>query len=43
MVFDAKDSWEKRLNHEFGLHKVGFLGIGKNFNHWMYKVRKKAL
>lgn len=40
--FDAKDYWEKRLNKDFSLHGVGYIGHGEAYNHWMYKVRVKV-
>ncbi|MBI4773496.1 MAG: class I SAM-dependent methyltransferase [Deltaproteobacteria bacterium] len=42
MQFDPGKYWEQRLNREFSLYGVGFLGLGRNFNHWMYKVRKRG-
>ncbi len=40
MGFDYKSYWNKRLSGDFGLESVGFLGMGKHFNKWMYKVRE---
>lgn len=40
MAFDYKAYWNKRLTGDFGLESVGFLGLGKQFNKWMYEVRK---
>jgi SAM-dependent methyltransferase len=37
---DIKDYWEKRLNENYGLHGTGYIGLGKSYNSWMYKVRK---
>lgn len=37
---DIKDYWEKRLHENYGLHGTGYIGLGKNYNAWMYKVRK---
>lgn len=37
---DIKDYWEKRLHDNYGLHGTGYIGLGKNYNSWMYKVRK---
>ncbi|VFJ15008.1 class I SAM-dependent methyltransferase [Candidatus Nitrosocosmicus franklandus] len=37
---DIKKYWEKRLNDNYGLHGTGYIGLGKNYNIWMYKVRK---
>ncbi len=38
---EIKDYWEKRLNDNFGLHGTGFIGLGKKYNSWMYRVRKR--
>lgn len=35
-----KEYWEKRLTDNYGLHGTGYIGLGKNYNSWMYKVRK---
>jgi len=35
--------WEKRLADNFGLHGTGNLGLGKNFNTWMYRIRARVL
>lgn len=40
MEFDYKAYWNKRLSGDFGLESVGFLGLGKQFNSWMYEVRR---
>ena len=40
MEFDYKAYWNKRLVGDFGLESVGFLGLGKRFNKWMYEVRR---
>ena len=37
---EIKDYWEKRLSDNYGLHGTGFIGLGKKYNSWMYKVRK---
>jgi SAM-dependent methyltransferase len=37
---NAKDYWERRLSDSYGLHGVGFIGLGKHYNAWMYKIRK---
>lgn len=39
---EIKDYWEKRLNDNYGLHGTGFIGLGKKYNSWMYKVRKRV-
>ena len=37
---NIKEYWEKRLNDNYGLHGTGYIGLGKNYNSWMYKVRR---
>src|ERR1044072_6190002 len=37
---DIKEYWEKRLNENYGLHGTGYIGLGRNYNSWMYKIRK---
>lgn len=39
--FDPKSYWEERLEKTYGLDGVGYLGLGKKYNNWMYKVRRK--
>jgi 2-polyprenyl-3-methyl-5-hydroxy-6-metoxy-1,4-benzoquinol methylase len=39
---NLKDYWENRLKDNFGLHGVGFIGLGKSYNKWMYRVRMKV-
>jgi SAM-dependent methyltransferase len=34
--------WENRLQKDFSLSSVGYIGLGKSFNNWMYKVRRKV-
>ncbi len=41
--FNPKEYWENRLRNNFGLHGTGFVGLGINYNKWMYKVRKKVI
>lgn len=40
--FDPKEYWEERLRANFGLDGVGYIGLGKNYNKWIYKVREKV-
>ena len=35
-----RDYWETRLGEHFTLDGVGYLGLGKSFNAWMYRVRR---
>ncbi len=39
--FQVKDYWEKRLNQDFNLNGVGYLGLGKNYNKVLYKIRTR--
>src|SRR4030042_4177271 len=38
--FLPSDYWETRLQKSFDLEGVGFSGLGKAYNKWMYKVRR---
>ena len=40
--FDAKQYWETRLTAKWGLHGVGYAGLGKYYNAWLYRVRKRV-
>lgn len=40
--FKPEDYWQSRLSRKKGLEGVGFAKLGKYFNHWAYKVRKKV-
>lgn len=40
---DAADYWENRLSKNYGLHGTGFMGLGLNYNTWMYKIRRQVL
>lgn len=40
--FDPKAYWESRLRDHYGLHGVGFLRLGRRYNAWLYKVRRKV-
>ncbi len=41
--FDPKNYWETRLKDNFGLHGTGYIGLGKKYNDWLYRVRKRVL
>jgi SAM-dependent methyltransferase len=38
--FNPKNYWEDRLIKSFNLRGVGFIGLGYNYNKWLYKVRE---
>lgn len=40
MQFDYRSYWNNRLQGDFGLESVGYLGLGRQFNKWMYRVRR---
>ena len=40
--FDPKKYWEDRLAQNYDLEGVGCLGLGVNFNRWLYRVRSIA-
>jgi SAM-dependent methyltransferase len=40
--FDAEDYWSRRLEQEFSLEGVGYLGLGESYNRWMYAVRRRV-
>jgi SAM-dependent methyltransferase len=40
--FDVQKYWEDRLQKSFGLHGVGFVGMGRYYNNWLYKIRRRV-
>ncbi len=36
------DYWQSRLESNFGLEGVGYLGLGKPYNTWLYRVRQSV-
>lgn len=40
MTFDVEKYWNLRYQHGIDLSKSGLLGVGENFNKWMYKVKE---
>ena len=38
-----KEYWECRLRENFDLHGTGFITFGKNYNNWMYKIRRRVI
>ncbi len=41
-AFDPRSYWEQRLRASWGLHGVGFGGLGREYNAWLYRVRRKV-
>jgi 2-polyprenyl-3-methyl-5-hydroxy-6-metoxy-1,4-benzoquinol methylase len=42
-IATALDYWESRLNEAFNLHGTGFIGLGRHYNNWMYKIRRDVV
>ncbi len=40
--FNYQKYWNDRLSGQFGLEAVGYIGLGKRFNQWMYSLRKRS-
>jgi SAM-dependent methyltransferase len=40
--YDPKAFWENRLRGDFTLYGVGFRGIGRPYNEWLYRVRSRV-
>jgi len=40
--FTISDYWESRLEENFGLHGAGFIGLGREYNNLLYKVRRNV-
>jgi SAM-dependent methyltransferase len=41
--FHPKNYWEDRLSKHYDLNGVGYLGFGKSFNDWMYRLRRTVV
>lgn len=39
-TFVPRDYWENRLEKTYALDGVGYIGLGKHYNNWLYKIRK---
>lgn len=39
--FNPKEYWENRLKDKWGLNGVGSLGLGRYYNEWLYRVRRR--
>lgn len=37
--FDNREYWESRLRQHYSLAGVGYFGLGRRYNEWMYRVR----
>ena len=40
--FNPQNYWEERLRRDFGPGSVGCVGMGKGYNLWLYRVRRKV-
>lgn len=43
MTYEPESYWQKRLSKDFSLGGVGFLGLGAQYNKWLYKAKIRAL
>jgi SAM-dependent methyltransferase len=39
---NISDYWESRLEENFGLHGTGYISLGKEYNNFLYKVRRNV-
>jgi SAM-dependent methyltransferase len=39
---DPERYWQRRLSEDCNLHGVGYRGLGRNYNRWLYRVRAQA-
>ncbi len=39
---DPREYWEERLRSRFGLDGVGYAGLGRAYNEWLYRVRERV-
>ena len=37
----TKEYWESRLSKDYSLGGVGYFAIGKEYNYWIYRMRKR--
>ena len=42
-IGQQKEYWEKQLNNNNDLQGIGYLSLGKNYNSWMYKIRRSIV
>ncbi len=40
MGFDPREYWERRLSHDLSVGGVGFQGLGRRYNEWLYRIRR---
>lgn len=40
--YDARKYWQERFSNQFDLSSVGFLGLGKPYNEWLYRKRRRV-
>jgi SAM-dependent methyltransferase len=41
-TINLENYWETRLKKSFGPEGVGYLGLGRQYNNWLYKVRRRV-
>lgn len=41
-TINLENYWESRLRKSFGTEGVGYFGLGRQYNNWLYRVRKRV-
>ncbi|MBI2265900.1 MAG: class I SAM-dependent methyltransferase [Armatimonadetes bacterium] len=41
-VLNPKQYWEDRLKDNWGLDGVGYIGLGRHFNKWLYRLQRQV-
>lgn len=41
-IFNAESYWQNRLSRKPGLEGVGFVGLGRFYNYWLYAVQRRV-
>jgi len=41
-AINLENYWESRLSKSFGTEGVGYFGLGRQYNNWLYRVRKRV-
>jgi len=41
-AINLENYWESRLRKSFGTEGVGYFGLGRQYNNWLYRIRKRV-
>jgi len=41
-AINLENYWESRLRKSFGTEGVGYFGLGRRYNNWLYRIRKRV-